>query len=172
MINPGSIMWNADAGIYITQSNVTFYNPLLVFFALIISVASTYGLVRLLSGDNKEIKDVTWSCGFEYMTPRGEITATGFTRSIIRIFKGIFRPTKQSSVEYIDANSHNKYLAKSKTIVLNTMNVYEVYLYRPVDRGLRMISKKIKSLQTGNINAYLLYIFITLICVLIWVRYS
>ncbi|MEI6533097.1 MAG: proton-conducting transporter membrane subunit [Candidatus Roizmanbacteria bacterium] len=171
-INSGSELWTTDMGVYLTQSNATFYNPLFVFFAILIAIAITYGLVHLISGKNREIKDITWNCGFEYMTPRGEITATGFARSIILIFKGIFRPTKQSSIEYVDANSHNKYLAKSKTVVLNTMNVYEAYFYRPVDRGLRMISKRFKSLQTGNINAYLLYIFITLICVLIWVRYS
>jgi len=98
-----------------------------------------------------------------------EITATGFSRSLITIFKGIFQPTKQHAIEYVDANI--RYFSKSRTVTLNIVNIYETHLYYPLHIGIYALSKQIKKIQGGNINQYLLYIFIVLIGLLVWVRY-
>ena len=142
-----------------------------VFLGLIVALTFVYIAVYLVSRRQKVVTGITWSCGFNSMSPRGEITATGFARSLILIFRGIFQPSKQSTVEYVDANTHNPYVTKSKKVMLSTLNMYETYLYRPLDRALKHISEKTKIVQSGNINGYLLYIFITLISLLLWVGY-
>lgn len=88
------------------------------------------------------------------------------------IFRGIFKPSKQNAVEYIDADTHNQYMTKSKTIMLSTLNLYDIYIYRPIDSLIKNTSERIRAIQSGNIHLYLLYIFIMLIGVLVWVRYT
>ncbi len=158
-------------GIHI-GTNTTVLNLPLVFAGVLIAGMAAFGFAYATSRQQKTVKDITWNCGFEYTTGRMEITSTGFARSLILIFRGIFQPSKQSTVEYVDANTHNPYLTKSKKIMLSTLNVYEKYMYLPVDSYAKRISEKVALSQNGVINTYLLYIFITLIGLLIWVRYS
>ena len=109
---------------------------------------------------------VTWDCGTN-LTPRMEITATGFSRSIITIFKGILRPSLQHDIEYHDAES--RYLPKSRTVTLGVRDVYQTYFYRPLQRLANDAFQRTTNIQSGNLNAYILYILIALIIGLYWV---
>lgn len=143
-------------------------NMLIVFIAMAGGIALAYGLAQALSNKQKTVIKTVWDCGYNVLTPRMEITATGFSRSLILIFKGIFQPSKQHYVEYVDSNI--RYFSKSKTVTLGIINVYESYIYYPVHSLLKNISIHVKKIQSGNINLYLLYIFILLIGLLIFAR--
>ncbi len=142
-----------------------------IFVVLLVVLAIVYFFIKFISRNRKVITDITWSCGFDYVTPRAEITSTGFARSLILIFRGIFIPSKQSTIEYVDANMNNRYFTKSKKVMLTTLNIYETYLYKPMDKFLSKVSEKVKIVQSGNINTYLFYIMTTLIITLVWARY-
>lgn len=111
-----------------------------------------------------------WDCGAPPLTVRSEITATAFSRSLITIFSGILRPTKHHSVEYSEADDR-RYFPLSKTVILGIPNIYEQYFYIPLHQLISTISRQTRFIQNGNINQYLLYIFITLIGLLIWASY-
>jgi len=96
-----------------------------------------------------------------------EITATGFARSIILIFKGILKPTIQHDIEYHD--SENRYLPKSKLVTLKVQDIHHSYFYQPLKQIINIISFKIKRTQSGITNAYILYIFIALIVALFFI---
>lgn len=155
----------------ITLEIIYLPNLFQIFLVLIFILLIIYFLVKKFANQQKELTNITWSCGFEYSTPRSEITSTGFSRSLILIFRGIFQPSKQTSVEYIDATPSSRYFTKSKKVMLSTLNLYEKYLYKPMDKVLTIISGKAKLIQTGNINMYLMYILITLFASLIFARY-
>lgn len=106
----------------------------------------------------------TWDCG-ENLTSRTEITGASFSRALMTIFQGVLRPTKQTDVEYHDEAL--RYFIKSRTVTTDRVDVYQDYLYRPAQSVLRWFGDKAKLVQTGNINTYLLYIFMTLIALLI-----
>ncbi len=133
----------------------------LTFFSILIFYVFNY-----IARAQKEKIYGTWDCG-RALTPRMEITATSFSRSIISIFKGILKPTKQIDIEYRDANI--RYFTKSSTVVLGMGNVYKDYLYDPLTKAITRISNIAKRVQCGNINLYILYIFITVIVLLIWI---
>jgi hydrogenase-4 component B len=116
-------------------------------------------ITREISKNQKVELGRTWDCGVN-LTPRMEITATGFARSIILIFKKILRPSIQHEIEYLDVN--NKYVPKTTTVTLSVHNVYLAYFYEPIQRVMAEISSRAKRIQSGNINAYILYIFIAL----------
>ena len=138
------------------------------FFVLAIALAA--GIVKFIINKDQKIKTgATWDCGTD-LTPRMEITATGFSRSIILIFKGVLRPSIQHDIEYHDAQS--RYLPKSRMIVLGVQDMYRFYFYEPLHRIINAMSLWVKKIQSGNINAYILYIFIALITALLLVLWK
>ena len=94
-----------------------------------------------------------------------EITATGFARSIVVIFKSVLKPSMQHKVEYHDSES--RYLLKSRMATLSMSNMYYDYFYQPIHKLVGGLSLKIKNIQGGNINVYISYIFIALVIALL-----
>ena len=105
----------------------------------------------------------TWDCGVD-LTPRMEITATGFARSIVLVFKGILKPSIQHEIEYHDSES--RYFPKSRTVILSVRDMHQSYFYKPLHTMFTSLSLRVKKIQGGNINVYIAYIFITLLIVL------
>ncbi len=135
-----------------------------VFLELTGACIAVYLLVSIATKQRKVKIAGTWDCGTT-LTPRMEITATGFSRSIITIFKGILRPSKQVDVEYHDADM--RYFTKSNHVALFVADPYRAGLYRPVSNALYRISHVIKKIQIGPINTYVLYMFVALLILLV-----
>jgi len=134
-----------------------------IFVVLSLAGIAALAITRLLAKDQKVKIGATWDCGTD-LGPRMEITATGFSRTIIMIFKGILKPSKQAEIEYRDANM--RYFPKSRTLVLEISDVYRKYFYKPLYNFVLKISGQVKKIQSGNVNAYVLYIFTALILLL------
>ncbi|MDP2642436.1 MAG: hydrogenase 4 subunit B [Candidatus Peregrinibacteria bacterium] len=135
------------------------------FFIIFIIVAFIAVIfVKYLINKNQKIKiGATWDCGTD-LTPRMEITSTGFARSIILIFKGLLKPSIQYEIDYQDSES--RYLQKSMNVTLGVEDVNNSYIYKPLQKFINALSVKAKKIQGGNINAYILYIFAALIITL------
>lgn len=130
-----------------------------------LGVLATYALTWFTSRKQKITRVRTWDCGAP-LTPRMEITATGFSRSIIMIFRGILRSTLQTETEYHDAIS--RYFPRSKRVELSVPNFYHLYIYEPAVTLVEAMASRVRKIQTGNLNTYLLYLFVTLIVLLSW----
>lgn len=137
----------------------------LVLLGLLIALVFTLVLVNIISRKQKTVIARTWDCGTD-LTPRMEMTATGFSRSIVTIFQGILKPTKQTSIEYRDADM--RYFQKSNTIHLGIEDIYGRFIYKPLQTGVTKISEKMKKIQSGNVNMYVLYIFLILIALMLF----
>lgn len=139
-------------------------SPALIFSGLVLSVVLTFAVIYLVSSKNKTKIARTWDCGHD-LQPRGEITATGFSRSIITIFKGVLKPTKQTSVEYRDEEM--RYFPRNQSVDIGRDDIYDRYLYGPIKKIIHWASKSTKEIQSGNVNAYIAYIFVGLIILLL-----
>ncbi len=131
-----------------------------------IAIAGTILLVYLLTqmyGRRAITVGRTWDCGVP-LTPRMEITATGFSRSIVTVFRGLLRPTTQTQVEYQDASL--RYFTSAQTVHASLPDLYYAYLYRPAIRVIERGARGAKRIQTGNLHAYLLYVSLTLMILL------
>ncbi|MDD2655981.1 MAG: proton-conducting transporter membrane subunit [Patescibacteria group bacterium] len=137
-------------------------------FIFLLLVVATFLVIfvfkKVINKTQKECKTNTWDCGTD-LTPRAEITATGFSRSIILIFKGLLKPTIQNNIEYYD--DQNRYLPKSRTITLSISNIYNTYFYQPIHIVINKLSVKAKTIQNGNIDLYITYIFVALMLALL-----
>jgi len=139
-------------------------SPPIIFFGLILFIGLTFVIVYLVSYKNKTKISRTWDCGHD-LNSRGEITATGFSRSIITIFKGVLKPTKQTSIKYHDEEM--RYFPKNQSINIGRDDLYQKFLYSPIKKISDWSSESAKRIQSGNINAYIAYIFIGLIALLL-----
>jgi hydrogenase-4 component B len=106
----------------------------------------------------------TWDCGQRGLTPQMEYTATGFSKPIRMIFKALFRPRRDVQREY----DFSPYFAKTLRFESHVEEVFERRIYRPLRIWILRASRRIRALQAGSIHAYLLYIFVTLLLLLLF----
>jgi hydrogenase-4 component B len=106
----------------------------------------------------------TWACGQPGLTPQMEYTATGFSKPIRMIFKALFRPRREVQREY----DFSPYYAKTIRFESHIEEVFQTRIYRPLNRLVLRLSRRLRALQAGSLQAYLIYIFITLLLLLIF----
>jgi len=133
---------------------------LLVTLPILVWLAVRFGVSRR----QKVRVSSTWDCGID-LTERMEITSTGFARSIVSIFRGVLRPTAQHNVEYDEALT--RYTPVSRRVLLGLVDVYHKYSYGPLYGAAQDLSRRVKGIQNGNINMYVLYIFVVLVITLL-----
>jgi hydrogenase-4 component B len=110
----------------------------------------------------------TWDCGLKGLTPRMEYTATGFSKPIRMIFKALFRPRREVQREY----DFSPYFTTSIRFEAHVEEVFETRIYRPLHRQVLRFSRRMRALQAGSLQAYLIYIFVTLLLLLLYVVYK
>jgi hydrogenase-4 component B len=106
----------------------------------------------------------TWACGQKSLTPRMEYTATGFSKPIRMIFKSLFRPHREVQREY----DFSPYFARTIRFEAHVEEIFETRIYRPLHRRVLWASRRMRALQAGSLRAYLIYIFITLLALLLF----
>jgi hydrogenase-4 component B len=106
----------------------------------------------------------TWDCGQRGLTPQMEYTATGFSKPIRMIFKALFRPRREVQREY----DFSPYYAKTIRFESHVEEIFQTRIYRPLNRLVLRLSRRLRALQAGSLQAYLIYIFITLLLLLLF----
>lgn len=106
----------------------------------------------------------TWDCGQRGLTPQMEYTATGFSKPIRMIFKALFQPRRDVQREY----DFSPYFATKIRFESHVEELFEQRLYRPLRSLIVRGSRRVRAIQAGSIHAYLLYIFLTLILLLLF----
>ncbi|MBI5394558.1 MAG: hydrogenase 4 subunit B [Verrucomicrobia bacterium] len=123
-----------------------------------------FGLWLVFSRKTKVRRGPTWDCGQRGLTPRMEYTATGFSKPIRMIFKALFQPRRDVQREY----DFSPYFATNIRFESHVEEVFEQRIYRPLRILILRVSRRIRTIQHGSIHFYLLYIFITLLLLLMF----
>ena len=110
----------------------------------------------------------TWACGLPGLTSRMQYTSTVFSKPIRFVFARVYRPDRK--VEELPADQHYFPVSISYRSVRTTS--YERALYRPFVDGVVSLAYRLRRLQTGNIQVYLLYIFLALVSLLTFLRFQ
>ncbi len=111
----------------------------------------------------------TWDCGFGELDRRMQYTGTSLSQPIRTVFKALYKPHLSVQTDYY--SDSNQYLKKSIKVHSDTTNIFEDRLYSPVTRVTIGVFDKMRRIQTGKINAYLLYVMIALVILLILARW-
>jgi hydrogenase-4 component B len=109
----------------------------------------------------------TWGCGGE-LTARTEYTATAFSKPLMMVFRGIYRPTRQ--VEALAEVS--PYFPSEVRYHAEIEPTFERFVYRPLTRGVFRVADAMKMLQAGSLHAYLGYVIVLVVSLvlLVWWR--
>ena len=122
------------------------------------------GLWLVLGRGTTVRRGPTWDCGLQGLTPRMEYTATGFSKPIRMIFKALFRPRREVQREY----DFSPYFAKTLRFDHHVEEVFQTRIYRPVTWVVWRVSRQMRTVQAGSLQAYLVYIFVTLLALLVF----
>jgi len=134
--------------------------------SLLALVVVPVGVGFLIGGKMMKRTAPTWACGLERVAPRTQYTATGFSKPIRMIFSNIYRATHEIEV----SEEVSPYFKPRIRYELKTESVFEKYVYVPVLRGVLRFSRAARATQTGHIQTYLAYIFVTLLALLLLIR--
>lgn len=88
-----------------------------------------------------------------------EYTSTAFSHPLRIIFKRLYQPAQEIKAD----GGGWPYFPQRISYHGVTKPVFEEYLYRPVLKWLLLISAKMRNLQAGSVQLYLVYILLALI---------
>jgi hydrogenase-4 component B len=129
-------------------------------------VLGTSAVVALLK--RRERMARTWACGLPELSSRMQYNSTAFSKPIRFVFACVYRPDRK--VERLPADQPYFPLSISYQSVRTTS--YERAVYRPVVELVVLLAHRLRRLQTGNIQVYLLYIFLALVLLLAYLRFQ
>ncbi len=118
------------------------------------------------SGRWKSRVGPTWDCGLRGLTPQMEYTATAFSKPLQMVFRALFRPRREVQADF----EFSRYFTKAIRFEVHIERPFERWLYQPFHRTVWKVSQKLRALQAGSIHAYLAYVFIVLLLLLLWTR--
>ena len=104
---------------------------------------------------------LTWDCGYARPTPRMQYTASSFARPLTLLFGGFLR-TRTTRVAPAGPFPQQAALATA------TPDVFRDALFRPAFRLASGMLAKLRWLQHGRVQLYVLYILLTLVVLLVW----
>jgi hydrogenase-4 component B len=109
---------------------------------------------------------MTWACGLKNIEPRMQYTATGFSKPLRMIFSNIYRATHEIEI----SQETSPYFRPNIVYELKTESVFLKYMYEPAYNIIIAAARIMRRIQTGHIQSYLAYIFITLVLLLLFAR--
>jgi len=105
-----------------------------------------------------------WDCGLPGLTADNEYTATAFSKPLRMIFAALFRPRREIHAEF----EVSPYYPKAIRFESEIQPAFEKHIYDPVRDGILRIARSMRMVQAGSLHAYLSYIFIALILLLLF----
>jgi hydrogenase-4 component B len=141
------------------------YAPLGLVALLVVLGSLPWLVAQLTCGRARTRVAPPWVCGVP-LEPRMQYTATGFAKPIRLIFRAAIRPVCSVAIE----RPSSPFVVGAVRYEEGVHPIYERHLY---DRGVNLLlaaSHRIRLLQSGSLRAYLTYLFVTLVVVLVLAR--
>ena len=105
-----------------------------------------------------------WDCGLPGLTAENEYTATAFSKALRMIFSALYQPRREIQTVF----DVSPYYPREIRFESEIEAAFEKRLYGPLRKWVLRAAGAMRALQAGSIHAYLAYIFITLIVLLLW----
>jgi hydrogenase-4 component B len=98
------------------------------------------------------------------LTAKNEYTAAAFSKPLIMIFRAVYRPTRE--VEALAEVS--PYFPREVRFRAAIEPTFERYVYGPLLRAVLRTADGLKVLQAGSLHAYLAYVLVLGVALLLW----
>jgi hydrogenase-4 component B len=115
---------------------------------------------RLLAGRPVE-ETVTWDCGYVRPTARMQYTASSFAQPLTQLFRMVLR-TRTRMVP------PEGFFPRRASLTTDTPDSFRESVFHPAFAGIERAFDRLRILQQGRIQLYVLYIVLTLIGLMVW----
>jgi hydrogenase-4 component B len=130
----------------------------------LVGAAMVVAAPRLRSWQASGVRRVpTWGCGGE-LGSANQYTGPAFSKPLMMVFRMVLRPTRE--VEALaDVSPYFPREVRYRTAI---EPVFERYLYRPLATAVLGAAGRLRVLQAGSLHAYLAYVLVLGVVLLIW----
>ncbi len=133
--------------------------------AMLVVCSAVPGLLWLVWGrKSRRASGPTWDCGLPGLTAANEYTATAFSKPLRMIFSALYRPRREIQAEF----KVSPYFPTAIRFESEIEPRFEKRLYDPIQERILALSRRMRAVQAGSIHAYLAYIFVALIVLLLY----
>jgi hydrogenase-4 component B len=156
----------AGNGLVLTAGSLRSGSVSPAVIALLLVALGTVPLLLWLVWGRKSARTrgPAWDCGLPGLTADNEYTATAFSKPLRMIFAALFQPRREIQAEY-EVSPYYPTVIRFESEIQPT---FEKHVYGPLRDGVLAMAARIRRVQTGSIHAYLAYIFVTLILLLLF----
>jgi formate hydrogenlyase subunit 3/multisubunit Na+/H+ antiporter MnhD subunit len=148
-------------GLVIVHASAMLGRIVMAAGGLVALIAALAWLRGMLLRTRLVTEAVTWDCGYARPAPRMQYTASSFSQPFTELFRHVLR-TKKTPPMLTD------YFPKDATLVTETPEPWRESVYQPVFRGLGWTFGKLRWLQHGRVQLYVMYIALTMLVLLVW----
>jgi len=103
----------------------------------------------------------TWGCGYTKPSSRMQYTASSFAKPILKIFRSVL-------FFKVEAVRPKGYFPTEGKLSSSVKDVSEIFFFRPLFFVIKKFSRKLKWIQSGHTQIYILYILFLLVILLVW----
>ncbi len=132
--------------------------------ALAAAAALPLAVLTLAGAGRRRRGYETWGCGRLVQTARMEYTATAFANPFKRVFDFFYRPVKQLDIE---VHPESRLFVERIAYENPTRSIFDDWLYRPVLDAIHRGARRMRAIQSGSANLYLMYILAALLVLLV-----
>ncbi len=144
----------ADAAAILTRITI---GGGMFFILLALLTGVRYGLLRRCQTSHS----ATWGCGYTAPSTRMQYTASSFAQPITKFLSQLLRT--KSHIQF-----PSSYFPDSARHETETPDVWHEEFYRPLFQVVGQFLSRFKVIQAGSIHAYVLYLVLTLLALLLW----
>jgi len=145
-----------ETGIASVLADVTLASALLAVLVLAIVAKRAW----LLKGRESRTAP-TWDCGYAAASPRVQYTGSSFADPILRMFRPVLRTER--TLGRVEGD-----FPLSASLRTLTPDVLMSRIHEPAVRGVAWLAGQMQRLQQGSTHLYLMYIFLTIIILMVW----
>ena len=115
----------------------------------------------------KRVRKPVWAGGLRPLLPEQTYTATGFSNPVRVTFNAIFHPTEVEDTSDTVARHFRMAIRKS----FEEVHVLDRLFYRPIETAAERVAGAFAKMHHGRLNAYVAYVLLSLLAVLLLGRY-
>jgi len=135
---------------------VTFSVAGLLLLLVAVALFRHYRLAR-----HQRVQSVTWDCGYARPTPRMQYTASSFAQPLVDTFALILRTRRR-------VQPPQGVFPEQAALETHLPDAVRRYLFEPLFRGSGWLLSRMRWLQHGRVQLYVLYIAAALLALLVW----
>jgi hydrogenase-4 component B len=139
-----------------------------MILVLILLLGAAFFLVRKwVARRTRAVRKPVWAGGLRPLLPELTYTATGFSNPVRVTFNAIFHPTEVEDSSEMVAQHFRMAIRR----IVEEVHVLDRVFYRPIRLGAASVAVGLARMHHGRLNAYVAYVLLTLLAVLLLGRY-